>query len=50
MKKLAIALAIVMGIGFVSSITSAISKLSYAQESPQPEPEPKPEKPDPGKF
>ena len=39
MKKLAIVLAIVMGIGFVSSITSTISQLSYAQESPQPEPE-----------
>ncbi|MBI2211409.1 MAG: hypothetical protein HYU47_12595 [Deltaproteobacteria bacterium] len=48
MKKLAVVLAIVMGIGFISSITSTISKLSYAQESP--EPEPKPEKPDPGKM
>jgi len=43
MKKLAVVLAIVMGIGFVSSITSTISKLGYAQESPQPEPE-KPDK------
>lgn len=46
MKKLAVALAIVFGLGIVGSIASTFSKLSYAQESPEPQPEPKPEKPD----
>lgn len=47
MKKLAVALVVVLGIGLVTSIAGTISKLSYAQESPEPQPEPKPEKPDP---
>jgi hypothetical protein len=44
MKKLAIALAIVLGLGAVNSIVNA-SNFSFAQEEPQPAP--KPEKPDP---
>lgn len=50
MKKLAIAMAIVLGLNLVGWTVSSITKLSYAQESPSPEPqpEPKPEKPDTG--
>lgn len=46
MKKLALALAIVLGLNLIGWTVSAVTKLSYAQESPQPEPE-KPEKPSP---
>jgi len=47
MKKLAIALAIVLGLNLIGWTMSTTTKVSYAQESPQPEPqpEPKPEKP-----
>jgi hypothetical protein len=44
MKKLAIAFALVLGLGVVNAIVSA-SNFSFAQEEPQPAP--KPEKPDP---
>lgn len=47
MKKLAIALAIVLGLNLVGWGVSSITKLSYAQESPEPQPEPKPEEPKP---
>ena len=43
MKKLAIVLAIVLGMNVASSLVSPLTKMSYAQESPQPEPE-KPDK------
>ncbi|MBI3059969.1 MAG: hypothetical protein HYY81_11805 [Deltaproteobacteria bacterium] len=45
MKKLVIALAIVLGLNLIGWTMSTATKVSYAQESPQPEPEPKPEKP-----
>ncbi|MBI2088927.1 MAG: hypothetical protein HYT78_09325 [Deltaproteobacteria bacterium] len=45
MKKLAIAMAIVLGLNLVGWTVTGITKLSYAQESPQPDTEPKPEKP-----
>jgi uncharacterized protein YceK len=49
MRKLAVALAIVLGLNFVSSIMSLSAPVSYAQESPEPEKPPeKPEKPAPG--
>lgn len=48
MKKLALALAIVLGLNLIGWTVSSITKLSYAQESPEPKPDPKPEKPDPG--
>jgi hypothetical protein len=44
MKKLAIALAVVLGLSMVNSIVNA-SNFSFAQEEPKPAP--KPEKPDP---
>lgn len=43
MKKLVIALAIVLGLNMVSSIIRLSTPISYAQEDPQPQPEPKPE-------
>lgn len=39
MKKLAVVLAIVLGLNVIGWTASTITKLSYAQESPQPEPE-----------
>ena len=45
MKRLLIALAMVMGLNMVSSILNLTAPLSFAQEEPAPEPE-KPEKPD----
>ncbi|MBI2349993.1 MAG: hypothetical protein HYV00_00645 [Deltaproteobacteria bacterium] len=45
MKKVALVLAMVLGLNVVGWTVSTITKVSYAQESPQPEPEPKPEKP-----
>ncbi len=43
MKKIVVAMAIVLGLNMVSSIVNLSAPLSFAQESP--EPEPKPEKP-----
>jgi len=48
MKKLAVVLAIVLGLNVIGWTVSTLTNLSYAQEKP--EPEPKPEKPDPGKM
>ena len=45
MKKVALVLAMVLGLNVVGWTVSTITKVSYAEESPQPEPEPKPEKP-----
>jgi hypothetical protein len=38
MRKLAIALAIVVGLNMISSIISLSTPISYADEEPQPEP------------
>lgn len=46
MKKLALALAIVLGLNLIGWTVSSVTKLSYAQESPKPEPE-KPDQPKP---
>jgi hypothetical protein len=50
MKKLIVAIAIVLGLNLINSMLSAMAPI-YAQEDPapqptQPTPEPKPEKPD----
>jgi len=47
MKKVALVLAMVLGLNVIGWTVSPATKVSYAQESPQPqpEPEPKPEKP-----
>ncbi|MBI3001638.1 MAG: hypothetical protein HYY46_24755 [Deltaproteobacteria bacterium] len=45
MKKLAVVLAIVVGLNLVGWTVSSFTNLSHAQESPEPQPEPKPEKP-----
>lgn len=47
MKKLMIAMAIVLGLNLVSSMVGTTSGVSYAQDNPDPQPQPKPEKPDP---
>jgi hypothetical protein len=46
MKKLVIAMAIVLGLNVIGSMASTISSMSYAQESPDPG-KPEPEKPKP---
>ncbi len=46
MKKLIIAMAIVLGLNVVGSMVSTMSGVSYAQDNPDPQPQPKPEKPD----
>jgi hypothetical protein len=46
MKKLIIAMAVVLGLNMVSSILKLSAPLSIAQESPAPEPKPEP-KPEP---
>ena len=46
MKKLALASAIVLGLNLIGWTVSSITKLSYAQESPEP-PKPDEPKPDP---
>lgn len=43
MKRIVMAIAIVLGLNMVSSIINSTAPLSFAQEAP--EPEPKPEKP-----
>jgi hypothetical protein len=43
MKKIMIAIAIVLGLNMISSIINLSAPVSFAQEAP--EPEPKPEKP-----
>jgi len=45
MKKLAAAMAIVLGLSVIGWTVSTFTKASYAQESPQPEPEPEKPKP-----
>lgn len=44
MKKLAGIFAVLFVLNVVGSFIHTITKLSYAQESPEPEPEPKEEK------
>jgi hypothetical protein len=46
MKKILIAIAVVVGLNMVSSIIKLSTPLSIAQESPAPEPKPEP-KPEP---
>jgi hypothetical protein len=46
MKKLAIALTVVFGLGMISSVIDRLSPITFAQEEPAPAPKPKPEKPE----
>lgn len=46
MKKLVIAVAIVLGLNLIGSMVNTMSSVSYAQESPDPG-KPEPEKPKP---
>jgi hypothetical protein len=53
-KKAAVALAVIFGVGLMGSVSDRSTKIGFAQEEPEPKPkpkpppkpEPKPEKPD----